>query len=150
MTRMRSERIGFAAGALVIVLGGVVAAMTTPLHLALGSWLAAYLVLVGGVSQCVMSEQRRLTKPFRSSDARRWTLLGCWNVGNILVIVGTLSSLPVSGYLGSILLVAALVLAALGTRRPQHCVPAMAVRLLYLVLAVSIPIGLVLAQARTP
>ncbi|MCE5292393.1 MAG: hypothetical protein LLG14_24605, partial [Nocardiaceae bacterium] len=37
-----------------VILGGLVAAVTRPLALTHGSWLAAYLVLVGGVAQYTM------------------------------------------------------------------------------------------------
>jgi len=45
----RIGRAGYTLGAALVVVGGLVAAVTSPLALAKGSWLAAFLVLVCGV-----------------------------------------------------------------------------------------------------
>lgn len=146
-----------ATGICSVVLGGLVAAVTEPLGLAHGSWLAAYLVLVGGVAQAAMGQAR-----FRRSEAmprRGWAQFGCWNLGNLLVIVATLAGAPLVVDLGSALLVIALVIAWRAARpgvgsaaRPatgwgsplvDH-----AYRTLLLVLAVSIPVGMALSQLR--
>lgn len=142
------ERAGYALGAGFIVLGGLVAAVTGPLHLDRGSWLAAYLVLVCGVAQCAMARQRPVLGAAPLPEARQWMLFGCWNLGNALVVTGALLSIPVITDAGGILLAAGLVLAVAGTRQARRPTAALLVRAFYLVLLVSIPVGLVLAHLR--
>ncbi|HSU70692.1 MAG TPA: hypothetical protein VLI70_04490 [Micrococcaceae bacterium] len=143
-----TARVGYAAGVAFIVLGGLVAAAAGPFHFELGSWLAAYLVLVCGVAQCAISQQRRLLCAAPAPRTQRWVLLACWNAGNALVVAGALSSIPVVTDAGGLLLVAGLVLAAVGTRRAQRPLPAALLRAFYIVLVVSIPVGLVLSHLR--
>jgi hypothetical protein len=142
------ERVGYAAGVGFIVLGGLVAAVAGPFHFDLGSWLAAYLVLVCGVAQCAISNQRRILSAAPLRPAQRWMLFGCWNIGNALVVAGSLFSIPVITDAGGLLLVAGLVLAAAGTRRAQRRIAVALLRTFYLVLVVSIPVGLVLSHLR--
>ena len=143
-----------------IVLGGLVAAVTGPLGLAHGSWLAAYLVLVGGVAQWAMG-QARFRRPDVMQSRRGWAQFGCWNVGNVLVIGATLAGEPLAVDLGSALLVIALAFAFRATRpgagtaaRPATGVVSplvdLAYRTLLLVLAVSIPVGMALSHLRHP
>jgi hypothetical protein len=138
------ERTGYAAGVGFIVLGGLVAAVTGPLHFDRGSWLAAYLVLVCGVAQCAIGRQRPVLGAAPLPAARQWVLFGCWNVGN----AGALVSIPVITDAGGLLLAAGLVLAVAGTRQARRPGVALLVRAFYLVLLVSIPVGLVLAHLR--
>ena len=144
-------------GACCVVLGGLVAAVTGPLDLAHGSWLAAYLVLVAGVAQYAMGQSRR-RRPDVLPPRRGWAQIGCWNVGNVLVIGATLAAEPLVVDLGSILLVIALAI-ALRAAQPDGAAahsatgwaPALfdrAYRMLPLVLAVSIPIGMALSHWR--
>ncbi|MGO4187936.1 hypothetical protein [Pseudarthrobacter sp. TAF60_1] len=142
------ERAGYAAGVGFIVLGGLVAAVTGPLHFDRGSWLAAYLVLVCGVAQCAIGRQRLVLGAAQLPVARQWVLFYCWNVGNALVVTGALVSIPVITDAGGLLLAAGLVLAVAGTRQPRRPAAAVLVRAFYLVLLVSIPVGLVLAHLR--
>jgi hypothetical protein len=142
------ERIGYSAGVGFIVLGGLVAAVAGPLHFDRGSWLAAYLVLVCGVAQCALSSQRRILGAAPLPPAWRWVLFGSWNTGNALVVAGALFSIPVITDAGGLLLVAGLALAAAGTRHGRRPIAAALLRAFYLVLAVSIPVGLVLTHLR--
>ena len=82
----RVGRTGFALGVALVVLGGLVAAVTGPLELAKGSWLAAYLVLVAGVSQCCLAVQHRVLRIADASANRLLATLVGWNFGNLLVI----------------------------------------------------------------
>ena len=136
-----------------VVWGGLVAAVTGPLELDHGSWMAAYLVLVGGVAQYAMGRARS----WRQDGLRRWgwAQVGCWNLGSALVIAGTLAGEPPLVDLGSTLLVVALVIAlraaSLGARTSAARVPwllELVYRVLLLVLAVSIPVGIVLSYLR--
>lgn len=148
-----------ATGICCVVLGGLVAAATGPLDLARGSWLAAYLVLVGGVAQWAMGRARTRSSDVTQSRRWGWTQLCCWNLGNAAVIGGTLAGEPLLVDTGSVLLVVALAI-ALHTARPAAGAPARPVaarvpavvdwayRALLLVLAVSIPVGMVLSHLR--
>ncbi|WP_441399947.1 hypothetical protein [Arthrobacter sp. 2YAF22_2] len=142
------ERVGYAAGVGFIVLGGLVAAIAGPLHFDRGSWLAAYLVLVCGVAQCAISNQRRFLGAEPVRPAQGWALFGCWNTGNALVIVGALLSIPLITDAGGLLLVAGLVLAGARTRHAQRPMRAALLRAFYVVLVVSVPVGLVLSHLR--
>jgi hypothetical protein len=147
-----------AIGICSVVLGGLVAAVTEPLDLAHGSWLAAYLVLVGGVAQCAMG-QARFRRPDVMRPRRGWAQIGCWNVGNALVIGATLAGEPLAVDLGSAVLLVALAIAWRDARSDAGSVAhssagwaaALAVdayRTLLLVLAASIPVGMALSQLR--
>ena len=79
-----------AAGAMIVV-GGLVAAINSAAPFAHGSWLAAYLVLVGGVAQLLLGVGcLGLPAPRLSARLRR-TQLGLWNVGNAAVASGSRS-----------------------------------------------------------
>ncbi|MGE4427186.1 MAG: hypothetical protein AB7G37_12105 [Solirubrobacteraceae bacterium] len=159
--RPSPELVLVAIGIACVVLGGLVAAITDPLDLSSGSWLAAYLVLVGGVAQYAMGQARSTWY----ADARRsratvrpgreaWAQVATWNVGNGAVIVGTLTSAAPVVVAGSVLLVVALVLALRATRAApdRTATPARLVDLGYrttlLVLAASVPVGIVLSIVR--
>ena len=105
---MTPARTLVALGALGVVLGGLVAAVTGPMDWAKGSWAAAYLVLVVGVAQYVMGRLRAVDA---TSDRVGWVQVAGWNLGSLLVIGGTLVTTPLLVDLGSVLLVVALVLA---------------------------------------
>lgn len=137
-----------------VVLGGVVAAVTGPFGLAKGSWLAAYLVLVGGVAQYAMGRARTWNRNGGQPAGWGWAQIAAWNLGNAAVIGGTLAGQPLLVDFGSVLLVVALVIALQNTRtlsgrsRRSAVVPVFgwAYRGLLLVLAVSIPVGMVLSH----
>lgn len=146
-------------GGCCVVVGGLVAAVTGPLDLTHGSWLAAYLVLVGGVAQYAMGHARRLSDVVRSHRRPIWAQIGGWNLGNALVITGTLASEPLAVDVGSVLLVAALAIAlhaarpttGPATRPAADRMPrpaAWAYRALLLVLLVSIPAGAAISHLR--
>jgi len=137
-----------AIGTVCIIAGGMVAAVTTPLDLAHGSWLAAYLVLVGGVGQCTMGTARLLAPAPPNAAARGWTQVGAWNTGNALVIAGTLVTLPLVVDLGGLACMVGLAIALLHSRRLPGTLPTWAYRAVLVVLLVSIPVGLVLAHLR--
>lgn len=138
-----------AVGAGSVVLGGLVAAFTGPLELARGSWLAAYLVLVGGAAQYTMGRARSPRSDMSPPQRSSWAQVGCWNGGNALVIGGTLAGAPPLVDLGSALLVVALVIAfrAACSGRLSPLIDR-AYRAMLLVLALSIPVGVVLSHLR--
>lgn len=135
-----------ALAAASVVLGGLVAAVTDPLGLGKGSWLAAYLVLVCGVAQHVMA-LRRSRGTSGASTGGAWAQLGLWNAGNAAVVAGSLAGVPGAVDAGSVLLVGALALALRADRAVRGPVlRAYAYRGMLLVLLVSIPVGAVLAH----
>jgi len=152
---MRAERwtraFGFIwAGVACVIAGGLVSAATAPSPSEKGSWAAAYLVLVGGVAQIGLGVgQAWLASDVASTSLTRLTsfqLVG-WNIGNAAVIGGTLSDLTPIVDVGGALLVATLVACVGQVRRPaRRGLPLQAFRALVVLLVVSIPVGLVLAQ----
>ncbi len=149
------------AGSCFILLGGLVAAVTDPLDLHRGSWLAAYMVLVCGVAQFVMG---RAPSWFDDPVNPRleWTQLIGWNAGNVLVMVGTLTELPNLVDLGGVILFVILIDMLRDSMRrsgpPANAMPdaesdvrrwiRWGYRSLLVLLVVSIPVGLVLAHLR--
>ncbi|MGH2927025.1 MAG: hypothetical protein ACRDL8_02345, partial [Solirubrobacteraceae bacterium] len=86
------ERLAFVAvaGALIVA-GGLVAAANGAAQFAHGSWLAAYLVLVGGVAQLLLG-MGCLALPEPVSSARlRHAQLALWNAGYCILDCGVLS-----------------------------------------------------------
>lgn len=135
-------------GGACIVAGGLISAVTTPLSLAHGSWVAAYLVLVAGCAQIGLGAlQQRLAVRAPSTRVRA-AQLGLFNLGNAAVIVGTLIDAPFVVDAGGLLLVAALAVFLVALRGSKPSWAVWAFRGLVIILLVSIPIGLVLAHLR--
>jgi hypothetical protein len=96
------------AGAMIVA-GGLIAAINSATPFAHGSWLAAYLVLVGGVAQLLLGIGcLGLPLPRLSAGLRR-AQLGLWNVGNVVVVGGVLGN-----SVGVVVVGSAIVLGALG------------------------------------
>lgn len=142
------ELFGYVVGVTCIVLGGLVAAVAAPLQLAKGSWLAAYLVLVAGVLQAILAEQRPLIGGAPGNGRATLTVLALWPIGNLLVIVGSLAIVPWVVIAGGALLVVALVAALWSTRGAARRLRAWIARVIYVVVLVSVPVGLVLSALR--
>jgi hypothetical protein len=137
-------------GAASIVAGGLVAAVTRPLELELGSWLAAFLVLVGGVAQIVLGAGQAWLCDGRPPRRQLISEAAAWNVGVATTIAGSLVALPVLTSVGGIAMAVALVLFLHGTRAsasgPRRALATY--RAVLVVVLVSTPVGLVLAWAR--
>lgn len=128
--------------------GGLVAALTSPLDLPKGSWLAAYLVLVGGVAQCTIGRTQEALAP-DSVPRKLWQMQYTgWNVGSLLVIVGSLTGEPYVVDVGGLLLLSALVIAVWVTRNAAASFLLWAYRAVLLLLVASMPVGLALAHLR--
>jgi hypothetical protein len=101
-----------AVGWSMIVAGGCVAAINSATPFAHGSWVAAYLVLVGGVAQVGLASGRP-----PSSQRLSRAELALWNGGNAGVVAGVLAGLPGLVSLGSLALLIGLLGFALDARR---------------------------------
>ncbi|MBK5248789.1 MAG: hypothetical protein JJE50_05055 [Actinomycetales bacterium] len=148
--RWGAMRIFVVVGSGCIVAGGLVSAVTGPFGFTDGSWTAAYLVLVAGVAQLGLGAGQALLAAELPTRATTGGQLAAWNVGNIGVLGGTLAGRPSAVIAGGLALVVALVLFLRGvaTSRPGNRGPLVGYRLLVVLLAVSIPVGLVLSVVR--
>ena len=137
-------------GAGWVVSGGLVSAITGPLRLDHGSWVAAFSVLVAGVAQYAFGAAQSALAPQRSSRRTVVAELVAWNAGSAAVIGGTVVRMPFVVDAGGLLLVVALAL-MIRTVRGKGVGPKWALwtyRILLVVILVSIPIGLTLAHLR--
>ena len=140
----------FVAGGISVVAGGFVAAVTGPTEWEHGSWVSAFLVLVGGVAQIgIAAGQAHLVD---TSMTRRFGSVQCilWNTACAIVVAGTLLSSPATVSIGSALLMAALGMSVYAISRSSGRHPQLLVlyRALLTVLLVSIPIGITLSWTR--
>lgn len=92
----------------MLVAGGLVAAIDSAAPFGHGSWLAAYLVLVGGVSQLLLGLGCLFLPASAPSPALRRAQIALWNAGNLAVAGGVLSSTAALVTAGSVALLAAL------------------------------------------
>jgi len=148
--RAVSDALAFAAVAgVLIIAGGLVAAVNSAAPFPHGSWLSAYLVLVGGVAQLLLGgAPLALPAPNRSARLRR-TQLGLWNTGGAAVAAGVLADLDALVLVGSAVVVAALACFAVGGGPARSGLrgPVVLYRLLIGGLAISVGVGSVLAGA---
>lgn len=136
-----------ASAAFSVVAGGLVAAVTGPLMLDRGSWVAAYLVLVCGVGGWgIGAMQGRATAGLSPVWAR--VQLGAWALGNVVVIIGSLSSIALGVDAGVVLLELALVIAFISAPAAAAVgrMSGWGYRSLLIVLMVSAPIGSALSH----
>ncbi len=136
-----------------VVAGGLVAALTAANPTEHGTWAAAYLVLVAGVSQVGLAVGQALLAGPELSARTRIAELVTWNGGNAAVLAGTLTGAVWAVDVGGALLVVTLGLVVFVLRRHHAreggrrlALARSAFQLLVLVLLVSIPIGLWLAR----
>lgn len=137
-------------GAACIVAGGLVAAVTAPLGLEHGSWMAAYLVLAAGVAQIALGAGQSLLAPRAPSWPVVWAEVVGWNLGGAAVIAGTLLGAPALTTAAGAVLTATLLLfifssrGSVGGSRPLLW----SYRLVLLILIVSVPVGVLMAWQR--
>lgn len=134
------------AGALIVA-GGLVAAVNSAAPFAHGSWLAAYLVLVGGVAQLALAGGPLLFPEPTCSRALARAQLVLWNAGTGIVAAGVLLDSNAIVVVGSVVVLAALGCFARGTgpARGPGAGRVTAYRLVIAVLAVSVVIGIALS-----
>lgn len=136
-------------GAVCVVAGGLVAAVTGPLELDDGSWLAAFLVLIAGVAPIGFGVGQALLASTCPSGRTVRTELIAWYLGVVATIVGTLVNAPIVASIGSLLVagtVAAFLIAVRGATRGRAA--SMLYRVIAAVVLVSVPVGIVLSWAR--
>lgn len=132
------------------IAGGLVAAVTRPTGFVLGSWTAAFLVLVGGVAQIALGAGQAWLADRPPAARRVRTEVVSWNIGVAATIAGTLAATPSITSAAGIALVVALSLFITTTKASNRV--HRSARVIYRVVAgivlVSIPIGLGLAWSR--
>lgn len=136
------------AGAMVVA-GGLVAAINSAAPFAHGSWLAAYLVLVGGVAQLLLGVGCLGLPAPRLSAQLRGAQLGLWNLGVAAVAGGVLGDALGLVAVGSVIVLGALGGFAVGggPSDPESRARVTLYRIVILGLAGSVVIGGVLANA---
>ena len=134
-----------ASAAVLIVAGGAVAAVNSAAPFGHGSWVAAYLVLVGGVSQIVLSTGQVALGTRRLTRAVSPAQLVLWNLGSLAVPAGVLADWAWLVTAGSVALLAALALFAIvaGGMRPT----ARGRSVLYLGIVVGLTVSVVVGSA---
>lgn len=138
-----------AIGGVSVIAGGLTAAVTAHAPSENAAWAAAYLVLVAGVAQLAFGTGQAWLATQKPSSRLLAGELATWNLGNGAVIAGTLSGLTPVLDIGGALLVIALVLLLAAVRGPRRTGwPLALYRALIAIVAVSIPVGLVLAELR--
>ncbi len=128
------------------VAGGLLAAATAYASTQKTAWATAYLVLVGGVAQVGLGAALAWLAQ-HASMRTAWVGFVLFTLGNAGVLAGQLSGLIALTFTGGALLVVALAVIVAATRggAPAHPVLLWGFRALVVLLAVSIPTGLVLA-----
>ncbi len=135
-------------GCACIVSGGLVAAVTGPTDFELGSWLAAYLVLVGGVAQVALGLGQVVLAAPAPSPRMVVAEAALWNLGLVATITGSLVALPAVSTVGGAATMGALILFLVGVRGAGARPVAVLYRVVVAVVLLSAPIGLVLAWVR--
>lgn len=140
-------RVALVLGALGVLGGGAVSAASAPAASENASWAAAYLVLVVGVAQLALAAGAAWLPAERppSAGLLGWEFLA-WNLGNAGVLVGTLTGASVLTDVGGALILVALVLALVAVRGAPRSLWLLAYRVIVVVVAVSVPVGLVIER----
>jgi hypothetical protein len=146
------------AGVACIIAGGLLAAATAYVTTQKTAWATAYIVLVGGVAQIGLGAAVAWLAPTAPRRAAWWAFAG-WNLGNAGVLTGQLAGILILTDIGTVILVAALVTVfaavggwpgrgarASGAGAPDHPGVLWAFRGLVILLAVTMPIGVILAH----
>lgn len=130
--------------------GGLVSAVTAPAPTEQSAWAVAYLVLVAGLSKILLGIGRTVLSSARPARGRIATELVAWNAANAAILAGTLERQPLLLYVGAAALLTSLGMLVEGghgsSETPRWLLPAF--RFLVALLAVSVPVGLLLAALR--
>src|SRR6185312_5665535 len=137
-------------GSLGILAGGLLSAISAASPSYLASWAVAYLVLVVGAAQLVLGlGQDRLA----AGDVAPGTIsaeLLAFNLANIAVLAGSLFAVVTLTWVGAALIIVAMALFIWAVRgsTSEHRGLLWLYRMVVVVLLISAPIGIVLAQSR--
>ncbi|MCH6469494.1 hypothetical protein [Sinomonas terrae] len=135
-------------GTLAVVGGGLLSAITAAEPSYHASWAVAYIVLVIGAAQITLGvAQTSLTDAAVRGRTVAWEAI-CWNLGNALVLVGTLVGATAILYAGIVLFLVALVVFAVALRHGRRGILRGVAWLVIVVLFVSAPVGVII-QALT-
>lgn len=145
----RKSAIAFLAlGTAAIAFAGLFSAATARSATYHSAWLVAYLVLIVGLAQVALGlgQWRLAAKPLDKVTASVELLL--FNLGNAGVIVGTLMSIPVWVYVGSIALVVSLFSFGWQVRSPRsRGIALWCYWALLVLLVVSVAVGVYFASS---
>lgn len=133
-----------AASAAAIAIGGFLAAATAHSPTEHGTWSVAYLVLVAGVCQLAIGLGYAWLPPHPQPSRRALCLAVAFNAANLAVIVGTVTGQTWILVIGAAVLALTLLMMLTATRGAEPGPLPRLYRLLIVLLAVSIPIGLTL------
>lgn len=103
------------AGAIGVIAGGLVAAVSRPTGFELGPWVAAYLVLVAGVGQIALGAGQAWLAASPPAPGRLVVEFVAWNAATVATIGGTLASVPSIAIAGSVAAAIGSAAFALGT-----------------------------------
>jgi len=137
-------------GGLSVIAGGAISAVAAASPSYLASWAVAYIVLVAGVAQLVLGiGQAQLA----SRRPPAWAIVAevvALNLANVAVLIGSLADIRVLSYIGAALLVIALALFVWAVRgkHSRNRWMLYGFRVVVVILAVTAPIGLVIAHSR--
>ncbi len=137
-------------GSLSIIAGGLISAASAPSPSYTASWAVAYLVLVAGVAQLVLGvaqAQLALKQPSVRVIAAEAI---AFNLANAAVLIGTLIASTALVNAGAVLLIIALALFLWSVQGPGHHNKWVlyGFRFMIAIIAVSTPIGLVIAHLK--
>lgn len=135
---------------LLIVAGGLTAAVSRPFDWELGPWVAGYLVLVGGIAQTSLAVGQAHLARRSPSRAMVWVELLLWNLASVATIAGSLLGIPLLSTVGGVATVGSLAcfLVATWSCRPGARSAAIAYRAIIAVVLLSAPIGIGLSWVR--
>lgn len=139
-----------AIGVASIVIGGLMAALSRPLDLDSGPWIAAYLVLVSGVAQVGLGAGQAGLAQHPPSPRVVLVEVVAWNASTASIILATLIGWPLVTSAGALSLLLALGLFVRQVPVPSagRRVPETAHWALAALVALSAPVGTVLAWIR--
>lgn len=138
------------AGGISIILGGLVSAVSRPLAWDLGSWAAAYLVLVGGVAQIGLGGGQAWIADDAPDPVTAYGQVALWNLSVMATLAASLLGVPALTTVSGVATVAALAWFLIATRRvrPGPRWSAWVFRTVVGVVLVSTPVGVALSWIR--
>lgn len=131
-------------GTCCVVAGGLLAAVVAHSPTEHQVWSVAYLVLVPGVVQIALGAGETVLAAHEPGPWALLTQLLLYNVGNALVIAGTVAEQAVVTDIGSALLVAALVTFVVFSRGAHARVLRWIYQTLVVIVLISVPIGVII------